>query len=148
MAETEPKLAQDHMEATKPLHLTSRSLNYRQHKPDYIWSIVSYFLQIPLTWLGKPLAHYSSLAPGVEAVNSRGNASSNLMSRFPVLQDSVVMSTSTGYLMSNLANQTHRNQVWLFPTEGRDHLDLAKATEPMSKSSAQAAFASAQTESP
>jgi len=31
--------------------------------------------------------------------------------------------------------QTHRNQVWLFPTEGRDHLDLAKATEPMSLSS-------------
>jgi site-specific recombinase XerD len=39
--------------------------------------------------------------------------------------------------------QTHRNQVWLFPTEGRDHLDLAKATEPMSKSGVHDAFRAA-----
>ncbi|HYN26398.1 MAG TPA: site-specific integrase [Pyrinomonadaceae bacterium] len=35
---------------------------------------------------------------------------------------------------------THRNPVLLFPAEGRDHIDLAKATEPMSKSSLQDAF--------
>jgi integrase/recombinase XerD len=35
---------------------------------------------------------------------------------------------------------THRNPGLLFPTEGRDHIDLAKSTEPMSKSSVQDAF--------
>jgi site-specific recombinase XerD len=38
---------------------------------------------------------------------------------------------------------THRNPVRLFPAEGRDHIDLAKATEPMSKSSLQDAFRAA-----
>ena len=41
----------------------------------------------------------------------------------------------------------HRNPVLLFPAEGRDHLDLAKATEPMSKSSVQDAFHAALKES-
>lgn len=36
--------------------------------------------------------------------------------------------------------KTHRNQVLLFPAEGRNHCDLSKATEPMSKSSVQDAF--------
>ena len=36
--------------------------------------------------------------------------------------------------------RTHRNPVLLFPAEGRDHIDLAKSTEPMSKSSVQNAF--------
>ena len=36
--------------------------------------------------------------------------------------------------------KTHRNPVLLFPAEGRDHIDLAKSTEPMSKSSVQDAF--------
>jgi len=35
---------------------------------------------------------------------------------------------------------THRNPLLLFPAEGRDHIDLAQATEPMSKSSVQDAF--------
>ena len=35
---------------------------------------------------------------------------------------------------------THRNPVLLFPAEGRDHIDLPQATEPMSKSSVQDAF--------
>ena len=35
---------------------------------------------------------------------------------------------------------THRNPLLLFPAEGRDHIDLAQATEPMSKSSVQQAF--------
>jgi site-specific recombinase XerD len=35
---------------------------------------------------------------------------------------------------------THRNPVLLFPAAGRDHSDLAQATEPMSKSSVQDAF--------
>jgi len=35
---------------------------------------------------------------------------------------------------------THRNPVLLFPAEGRDHINLQKATEPMSKSSVQDAF--------
>jgi site-specific recombinase XerD len=35
---------------------------------------------------------------------------------------------------------THRNPVLIFPAEGRDHIDLSKATEPMSKSSVQDAF--------
>lgn len=35
---------------------------------------------------------------------------------------------------------THRNPVLLFPAEGRDHIDLAGSTEPMSKSSVQDAF--------
>ena len=36
--------------------------------------------------------------------------------------------------------KTHRNPVLLFPAEGRNHSDLAQATEPMSKSSVQDAF--------
>jgi site-specific recombinase XerD len=35
---------------------------------------------------------------------------------------------------------THRNPSLIFPAEGRGHIDLAKATEPMSKSSVQDAF--------
>jgi site-specific recombinase XerD len=38
---------------------------------------------------------------------------------------------------------THRNPLLLFPAEGRDHGDLAQATEPMSKSSVQQAFRAA-----
>ncbi len=38
---------------------------------------------------------------------------------------------------------THRNPVLLFPAEGRNHIDLAQATEPMSKSSVQDAFRAA-----
>ena len=36
--------------------------------------------------------------------------------------------------------QTHRNPVWLFPSEGRAHLNLATATEPIHKSGVQEAF--------
>jgi integrase/recombinase XerD len=39
--------------------------------------------------------------------------------------------------------QTHRNPVLLFPAEGRDHIDLVKSSEPMSKSSVQGAFRTA-----
>ena len=39
--------------------------------------------------------------------------------------------------------QQHRNPLLLFPAEGRDHCDLAQATEPMSKSSVQQAFRAA-----
>jgi integrase/recombinase XerD len=35
---------------------------------------------------------------------------------------------------------THRNPALIFPAEGRGHIDLSKATEPMSKSSVQDAF--------
>jgi len=42
---------------------------------------------------------------------------------------------------------THRNPRLLFPAAGRDHIDLAKATEPMSKSSLQKAFRAALIES-
>jgi len=35
---------------------------------------------------------------------------------------------------------THRNPVWLFPSEGKAHLPLANSTEPMHKSSVQDAF--------
>ncbi len=42
---------------------------------------------------------------------------------------------------------THRNPVLLFPAEGREHIDLAQATEPMSKSSVQDAFHAALKES-
>jgi integrase/recombinase XerD len=38
---------------------------------------------------------------------------------------------------------THRNPVLIFPAAGRDHIDLAQATKPMSKSSVQAAFRAA-----
>ncbi len=38
---------------------------------------------------------------------------------------------------------THRNPVLLFPAEGRNHVELANATEPMSKSSVQDAFRAA-----
>jgi len=41
----------------------------------------------------------------------------------------------------------HRNPVLLFPAEGRNHIDLAQATEPMSKSSVQDAFHAALKES-
>ena len=37
----------------------------------------------------------------------------------------------------------HRNPGLLFPAEGRDHIDLAQATQPMSKSSVQQAFRAA-----
>jgi integrase/recombinase XerD len=36
--------------------------------------------------------------------------------------------------------RTHRHPALLFPAEGREHLELAKANEPMSKSSVQDAF--------
>lgn len=39
--------------------------------------------------------------------------------------------------------KTHRHPVLLFPAEGRNHSELAKATEPMSKSSVQQAFRAA-----
>jgi site-specific recombinase XerD len=39
--------------------------------------------------------------------------------------------------------RTHRNPVWLFPAEGRNHIDLAIATQPMSKSSLQNALRAA-----
>lgn len=39
--------------------------------------------------------------------------------------------------------QTHRHPVLLFPAEGRNHINLAKATEPLSKSSVQQAFRAA-----
>jgi site-specific recombinase XerD len=38
---------------------------------------------------------------------------------------------------------THRNPALIFPAEGRDHINLSKATEPMSKSSVQDAFRAA-----
>jgi integrase/recombinase XerD len=41
----------------------------------------------------------------------------------------------------------HRNPLLLFPAEGRDHIDLARSSEPMSKSSVQAAFRAALKES-
>ena len=41
----------------------------------------------------------------------------------------------------------HRDPGLLFPAEGRDHIDLAQATEPMSKSSVQDAFHAALKES-
>jgi site-specific recombinase XerD len=43
--------------------------------------------------------------------------------------------------------KTHRNPRLLFPAEGRNHIDLAQATEPMSKSSVQDAFHAALKES-
>jgi integrase/recombinase XerD len=42
---------------------------------------------------------------------------------------------------------THRNPVLLFPAEGRAHIDLSQATDPMSKSSLQKAFRAALIES-
>lgn len=36
--------------------------------------------------------------------------------------------------------KTHRNPELLFPAEGRNHIELSKSTEPMSKSSVQGAF--------
>jgi site-specific recombinase XerD len=42
---------------------------------------------------------------------------------------------------------THRNPLLLFPAAGRDHIDLAQATEPMSRSSVQDAFHAALKES-
>jgi len=41
----------------------------------------------------------------------------------------------------------HRHQILLFPAEGRDHIDLANSTEPMSKRSVQQAFRAALEES-
>jgi integrase/recombinase XerD len=41
----------------------------------------------------------------------------------------------------------HRNPVLLFPAEGRNHIDLAQATQPMSKGSVQDAFHAALKES-
>jgi len=38
---------------------------------------------------------------------------------------------------------THRNSVWMFPSEGKDHIALNKSTEPMHKSSVQDAFRAA-----
>lgn len=38
---------------------------------------------------------------------------------------------------------SHRNPVWMFPSEGKDHVDLGKSTEPMHKSSVQDAFRAA-----
>src|SRR5262249_36818850 len=38
---------------------------------------------------------------------------------------------------------THRNPVLIFPAEGRDHIYLSQATEPMSKRSVHAAFRAA-----
>lgn len=43
--------------------------------------------------------------------------------------------------------KTHRNPLLLFPAEGRNHINLAGATEPMSKSSVQDAFHAALKES-
>jgi site-specific recombinase XerD len=39
--------------------------------------------------------------------------------------------------------KTHRNPVWMFPSEGKDHIQLSKSTEPMHKSSVQDAFRAA-----
>ena len=39
--------------------------------------------------------------------------------------------------------QSHRNPLWLFPAEGRNHIKLSQATEPMSKSCVQQAFRAA-----
>jgi integrase/recombinase XerD len=43
--------------------------------------------------------------------------------------------------------QQHHNPLLLFPAAGRNHIDLAKATEPMSRSSVQDAFHAARQES-
>jgi site-specific recombinase XerD len=43
--------------------------------------------------------------------------------------------------------RTHRNPVWMFPSEGRVHVDLKSSTEPMHKSSVQDAFRAALKES-
>ena len=42
---------------------------------------------------------------------------------------------------------THRHPVLLFPAQGRDHIDLARSTEPISRSSVQDAFHAALKES-
>jgi len=39
--------------------------------------------------------------------------------------------------------RTHRNPVWMFPSEGKDHIALKASTEPMHKSSVQDAFRAA-----
>ena len=36
--------------------------------------------------------------------------------------------------------QSHRNPLWLFPAEGRNHIKLSEASQPMSKSCVQQAF--------
>ena len=38
---------------------------------------------------------------------------------------------------------THRNPAWMFPSEGRVHIDLRSSTEPMHKSTVQHAFRAA-----
>jgi integrase/recombinase XerD len=43
--------------------------------------------------------------------------------------------------------KTHRNGKWLFPAEGRKHIELTRSTEPLSKSSVQGAFRRALTKS-
>ena len=43
--------------------------------------------------------------------------------------------------------RTHRNPVLMFPAAGRDHIDLAKSTQPMSRSSVQEALRAALKES-
>src|SRR5260370_39804705 len=39
--------------------------------------------------------------------------------------------------------RTHRNPVWMFPSEGKDHIALKESTEPMHKRSVQDAFRAA-----
>lgn len=39
--------------------------------------------------------------------------------------------------------RTHRNPVWMFSSEGRDHVDLKSSTAPMHKSTVQHAFRAA-----
>jgi integrase/recombinase XerD len=39
--------------------------------------------------------------------------------------------------------RTHRNPTWIFPSEGKDHIELSKSIEPMHKSSVQDAFRAA-----
>ena len=46
-----------------------------------------------------------------------------------------------GHASPVLGEPSHR--VWLFPAEGRDHVELSKATKPMSESSVQDAFRAA-----
>lgn len=39
--------------------------------------------------------------------------------------------------------RTHRNPVWMFPSEGKDHIPLKDSIEPMHKTSVQDAFRAA-----
>jgi site-specific recombinase XerD len=54
----------------------------------------------------------------------------------------VPLPTRTLQLLRDYWKQ-HRNPTLLFPAEGRNHSDLAQATEPMSKNSVQQAFRAA-----